>query len=148
MRALSFVTPYSVLAATVFTALLLRRRCWPSGAGAAARRLQRRVGHDRRSGPRFAPGRRRGAGRWSDGGRFDWTARDASRFTSAVHSPALYELVEERPATAARDDHGLTGPHRARALWESKLWTFLHARAARTPSVREMTEIVGDMEKI
>jgi hypothetical protein len=82
--------------------------------------------------------------RWA--ARFDWTERDASRFTSAVH-PRLYELVEER----LRQRHGMTmgtDPTRARALMGEQLWTFLHARVARTPSVREMTEIVGDMEKI
>jgi|RhiMethySRZTD1v2_1073278.scaffolds.fasta_scaffold20029_6 hypothetical protein len=147
MRALSFVAPYPVLAATVFTALLLRRALLAVPVPAPPRAVYSDVwGTIDDPGPRFAPvdGVARAVERWA--ARFDWTERDASRFTSAVH-PRLYELVEER----LRQRHGMTmgtDPTRARALMGEQLWTFLHARVARTPSVREMTEIVGDMEKI
>jgi predicted secreted protein len=82
--------------------------------------------------------------RWE--ARFGWTERDAARFTSAVH-PRLYELVDER----LRQRHGITlrnDPAGARALIGEQLWTFLHARTARTPSAREMAALVGEMEKI
>lgn len=82
--------------------------------------------------------------RWE--ARFGWTERDAARFKSAVH-PRLYELVDER----LRQRHGITlrtHPARARELIGEDLWTFLHTRVARTPSVAEMAAVVAAMEKV
>jgi hypothetical protein len=147
LRALSLHAPYAVLASVVFTLLLLRRALLVVPVPAPPPSLYSEVwGAVDDQGPRLAPvdGVVRAVERWE--ARFGWTERDASRFTSAVH-PRLYELVDER----LRQRHGITmrnDPPRARALIGEQLWTFLHERVARTPSAREITAIVGDMEKI
>jgi hypothetical protein len=147
MRALSFSAPFIVVVAIVVTMMLLRRALLAIPVPAPPPAVYSDVwGAVDDPGPRLAPvdGVVRAVERWE--ARFGWTERDASRFTSAVH-PRLYELVDER----LRQRHGITmrnDPARARALIGEQLWTFLHERVARTPSAREMTAIVGDMEKI
>lgn len=147
MRALSVAAPYAVLASTMFAVLLLRRALLAVPVPPPPAAVYSEVwGAVEDQGPRLATvdGVVRAVERWEAS--FGWTERDASRFTSAVH-PRLYELVDER----LRQRHGITmrnDPPRARALIGEQLWTFLHERVARTPSAREMTAIVGDMEKI
>jgi len=147
IRVVGLVAPYPVLFAVILALLLLRRAlvavpvpppppavyspAWGVTDDGAAR-----------LGP--VDGVVRAVQRWE--ARFGWTERDPARFKSAVH-PRLYELVDER----LRQRHGITlrnDPRRARALIGEQLWTFLHARVARTPSAREMAEIAGEMEKI
>jgi hypothetical protein len=147
MRAISLKAPFAVVLAMVVTLLLLRRALLAVPVPRPPPAVYSEVwGTVDDPGPRMAPvdGVVRAVERWE--ARFSWTERDASRFTSAVR-PRLYELVDER----LRQRHGITmrdDPDRARALIGEQLWTFLHARAARMPSAREMTTIVGAMEKI
>jgi hypothetical protein len=147
MRALSLTAPFAVLVAIVFTLMLLRRALLVVAVSPPPPAVYSEVwGAVEDAGPRMAPvdGVARAVERWE--ARFGWTERDASRFISAVR-PRLYELVDER----LRQRRGITmgeDPARARALIGEQLWTFLHARAARTPSAREMAAIVADMEKI
>ena len=147
MRALSLSAPFAVLTAMIFALLLLRRALLAVPVPPPPPALYSEVwGVVDDAGPRMAPvdGVVRAVERWA--ARFEWTERDASRFVSAVR-PRLYELVDER----FRQRHGISlreDPDRARALMGDRLWKFLHARAARMPSAREMTAIVGDMEKI
>jgi hypothetical protein len=147
LRALSFYSPFIVLVSTMFTILLLRRALLAVAVPPPPPAVYSDAwGVVDDAGPRLAAvdGVVRAVERWE--ARFGWTERDGSRFNSAVF-PRLYELVDER----LRQRHGITlreNPERARVLIGEQLWTFLHARAARTPTAREMTAIVGDMEKI
>jgi hypothetical protein len=174
IRTTGFETPLPVLFALVLTVMLLRRaiRAVPATPPPPATRSElwgvTDDGADRsppadgvvrapatrselwgvtddgadRSPP--ADGVVRAVQRWES--RFGWTERDPSRYKSAVQ-PRLYELVDER----LRQRHGITmrsDPDRARALIGEQLWTFLHARVARTPNAREMAAVVDEMEKI
>lgn len=147
MRALGFTAPLVVLAAVMYTVLLVRRALLAVPVPPPPPAVYSDAwGVVDDPGPRMAAvdGVVRAVERWE--ARFTWTERDASRFVSAVR-PRLYELVDER----LRQRHGITlreDPDRARALIGEQLWTFLHARAGRTPTAREMTALVGDMEKI
>lgn len=147
IRVIGFETPLPVLFAIVLTVMLLRRaiRSVPATPPPPATRSDlwgvTDDGADR-SPP--ADGVVRAVQRWES--RFGWTERDPSRYKSAVQ-PRLYELVDER----LRQRHGITmrsDPDRARALIGEQLWTFLHARVARTPNAREMAAVVDEMEKI
>lgn len=147
IRTTGFETPLPVLFALVLTVMLLRRaiRAVPATPPPPATRSElwgvTDDGADR-SPP--ADGVVRAVQRWES--RFGWTERDPSRYKSAVQ-PRLYELVDER----LRQRHGITmrsDPDRARALIGEQLWTFLHARVARTPNAREMAAVVDEMEKI
>lgn len=147
IRTTGFETPLPVLFAIVLTVMLLRRaiRAVPATPPPPATRSElwgvTDDGADR-SPP--ADGVARAVQRWES--RFGWTERDPSRYKSAVQ-PRLYELVDER----LRQRHGITmrsDPDRARALIGEQLWTFLHARVARTPNAREMAAVVDEMEKI
>lgn len=147
IRVTGFETPLPVLFAIVLTVMLLRRaiRAVPATPPPPATRSDlwgvTDDGADR-SPP--ADGVVRAVQRWES--RFGWTERDPSRYKSAVQ-PRLYELVDER----LRQRHGITmrsDPDRARALIGEQLWTFLHARVARTPNAREMAAVVDEMEKI
>jgi hypothetical protein len=147
MRALSLTAPFIVILAMIVTFMLLRRALLAVPVPSPPPALHSEVwGAVDDPGPRMAPvdGVVRAVERWE--ARFGWTERDASRFISAVR-PRLYELVDER----LRQRHGITmreDAAQARVLIGEQLWKFLHARAARMPSAREMTGIVGDMEKI
>lgn len=147
LRALSFYSPFIVLVATMLTILFIRRALLAVPVPPAPPAVYSDAwGVVDDPGPRMAAvdGVVRAVERWE--ARFSWTERDGARFTSAVF-PRLYELIDER----LRQRHGITlreDPDRARALIGEHLWTFLHARAARTPTAREMTAIVSDMEKI
>ncbi|GAA0932254.1 hypothetical protein [Virgisporangium aurantiacum] len=147
IRVMGFETPLPVLFAIVLTVLLLRRamKAVPAAPPPPATRSDlwgvTDDGADR-SPP--ADGVVRAVQRWES--RFGWTERDPSRYKSAVQ-PRLYELVDER----LRQRHGITmrsDADRARALIGEQLWTFLHARVARTPNAREMAAVVDEMEKI
>jgi hypothetical protein len=147
LRVSGFVAPYAVLAAVVYALLLLRRAVLAVPAmpppPAAYSELWGVIDD---SPDRYAPvdGVVRAVQRWE--ARFGWTERDPARYKSAVH-PRLYELVDER----LRQRHSITlrtHPARARALIGEQLWTFLHARVARTPTAREMAAVVDEMEKI
>jgi hypothetical protein len=147
IRTTGFETPLPVLFAIVFTMLLLRRalRSVPaSPPPPAARSDLWGVTDDGAGANQPADGVVRAVQRWES--RFGWTERDPARYKSAVQ-PRLYELVDER----LRQRHGITlrsDPERARALIGEQLWSFLHTRVARTPTVREMAAVVDEMEKI
>jgi hypothetical protein len=147
IRVTGFETPLPVLFAIVLTVMLLRRaiRAVPATPPPPATRSELwGVADDGADRSPPADGVVRAVQRWES--RFGWTERDPSRYKSAVQ-PRLYELVDER----LRQRHGITmrsDPDRARALIGEQLWTFLHARVARTPNAREMAAVVDEMEKI
>jgi hypothetical protein len=147
MRVTGLVAPYPILVAVVLATLLLRRALVAVPVAAPPPALYSAawgVTDDPTDRITVADGAVRAVERWE--ARFGWTERDAARYSTAVH-PRLYELVDER----LRQRHSITlrnDPVRARALIGEQLWTFLHARVARTPSAREMAVLVGEMEKI
>jgi hypothetical protein len=147
LRVSGLVAPYPVLVAVIYAAMVLRRALTavpPAPPPPAAYSALWGVTDD--DAGRLAPidGLVRAVQRWE--ARFGWTERDPARYATAVH-PRLYELVDER----LRQRHGITlrdEPARARALIGEQLWTFLHARVARTPTARELTAVANEMEKI
>jgi hypothetical protein len=147
MLVVGLVTPYPVLVLVLLAVRLLRRALMAVPIPPMPPAFYSAVwGVVDDTGARFAPmdGVVRSVERWE--ARFGWTERDPSRYRSAVQ-PRLYELVDER----LRQRHGITlrsDPARARELIGEELWTFLHARMARTPSAREMAAVAGEMEKI
>jgi hypothetical protein len=147
LRTLEFVAPYPLLVAVILAVQLLRRALAAVPVLPPPPALYSEAwGVVDEPADRFAvpDGAVRAVERWE--ARFGWTERDAARFKTAV-LPRLYELVDER----LRQRHGVTlrdDPARARALIGEQLWTFLHARVARTPSAREMVVLVVEMEKI
>jgi hypothetical protein len=78
--------------------------------------------------------------------RLDWGTTDAARFARTTQ-PALVELVDER----LRQRHGLTmtsEPARARALLGEPLWAVLRTPVSRPLSPRQVSALVGQIERL
>jgi hypothetical protein len=82
--------------------------------------------------------------RWDT--RLEWTERDPERFALVVRG-RLADLADER----LRLRHGITRaahPAAARQMMGEELWEFLHLPIRRTPTPRELAEVVGHVEAI
>lgn len=75
-----------------------------------------------------------------------WSHGEPERFVRAMR-PLLADLVDER----LRQHHGITrasNPTRARAMLGEPLWALLHGRVSRTPTQREVAEILARLESL